>query len=223
MWTSIWQEYVNDWKAHSFEDFVIQILSIIFILVVGMIAIRLLGKKSISQMTLTDVLFIFVLTSTLGALITKPQRIFMAFLVVLTIVVFVFILEKLSQKVNKIERMMVSLPEVIYKDGNFNEYAMRKNNLTVDTVESALRQKGYPSLQVCKVVCIEPTGAISAELKAEYEPIRKIYFDSAVAQILYAINKSEYVEIVPPPVNSAFEEIELGAKAHMNKVDKHME
>ena len=75
MWNNIFNTYWHDFKAHSKEEILIQILSIVFILIIGVVAIKIIGKKSISQMTLANVLFVFVLSSTLGALITKPHRI----------------------------------------------------------------------------------------------------------------------------------------------------
>lgn len=223
MFKNIWHTYVTDWKAHTKEELIIQVISILFILLIGTLAIRILGKKSISQMTLTDVLFVFVLSSTLGALITKPQRTLVALLVVTTIVLFVWSLEKLALKINVFERIIISLPEIIYQDGEFKEKALRKNNLTVDNIESHVRQKGYPSLEVCKTIALEPTGIISFELKPEYEPIKKIYFDAAMQQILQAINKTDYKEPTLPDFTNAFEEITQGGKAHKRPVPKYLE
>lgn len=221
---TIWAEYLKDWNAHTKEELLLQVASIVIILFLGMVAIRLLGKKSFAQMTLVDVLFIFVLSSTLGALITKPSRVFMAVLVVITIILFIWILEKLQLKWNFFERILISMPETIYEDGKWFEIHMKRNNVTVDIVESWIRQKGYPSIQVCKRIIIESTGAFSFELKPEWEPVKKIYFDFAINQILKAIDeKNEYQEPYIPPMNNAFEEVEKGALAHKKKIPKELE
>jgi uncharacterized membrane protein YcaP (DUF421 family) len=223
LWHNIWDMYVKDWTAHTTEQHVIQILSVLVILLFGMTAIRVLGKKSISQMTLTDTLFLFVLSSTLGALITKPVRVFVAMLVVLTIVTFVLILEKLALKVDKIERLLLSQPEILYKEGNINEKALKKNNMTVDTLESTLRQKGVPAMEVCKMIVLEPTGIVSVEFYPEYEPVKKIYFDAAIEEIMKALKIKDYKEPELPDMNSNFDEVEIGTKAHKNKVPKRLE
>jgi len=101
LWKNILQQYIQDWQGHTKEELIIQVISVIIILSLGMIAIRILGNKSFAQATLIDMIFIFVLSSTLGALITKPQRIFVALLVVVTIVVFVWILAVLYQHLAK--------------------------------------------------------------------------------------------------------------------------
>jgi uncharacterized membrane protein YcaP (DUF421 family) len=211
LWNNIFNTYWHDFKAHTKEEILIQILSIVFILIIGVVAIKIIGKKSISQMTLVNVLFVFVLSSTLGALITKPHRIIIALIVVATIVTFVLILEKLSVKTNALERIFVSFPSVIYQDNQYQINELSKNNLTVDQIESSIRAKGISSVEACKTIVLEPTGGIAVEVKPEYEPIKKIYFDKAVEQILKAINeKQAYQEAVPDIKKNLFEEASKG-------------
>jgi uncharacterized membrane protein YcaP (DUF421 family) len=61
------------------------------------------------------------------------------------------------------------------------------------------------------MIILEPTGIISIEVKPEYEPIKKIYFDKAIEQILKAINENkEYKEAVPDIKKNLFEEASKG-------------
>ena len=211
LWNNIFNTYWHDFKAHTKEEILIQILSIVFILIIGVVAIKIIGKKSISQMTLVNVLFVFVLSSTLGALITKPHRIIIALIVVATIVTFVLLLEKLSVKTNAFERMFVSFPSVLYEDNQYQINELSKNNITVDQIESSIRANGISSVEACKTIVLEPTGGIAVEVKPEYEPIKKIYFDKAVEQILKAINeKQRYEEAVPDIKKNLFEEASKG-------------
>jgi uncharacterized membrane protein YcaP (DUF421 family) len=223
LWKSIWEVYVKDWNAHTKEELIIQIISVVIILALGLIAIRILGNKSFAQATLIDMIFIFVLSSTLGALITKPHRIFVAFLVVLTILFFIWLLDKLTLKINYFEKLFVGMPYVIYQDSTFNEYAMRRNNLTVDLLEAAVRSKGIPSLQACKTIVLEPTGAISIEVLPQYEPIKKIYFDAAMQQILKAVDDLKYTEAKLPDLNNLYDEAK--GKGHKKDIEipKHLE
>lgn len=217
MWNNIFNTYWKDFKAHSKEEIVLQILSIVFILIIGVVAMKLIGKKSVSQMTLNNVLFVFVLSSTLGALITNPHRVIIALIVVATIVTFVLILEKLSVKSNALERIFVSLPSVLYEDNQYQISELSKNNITVDQIEMSIRAKGIGSVEACKTIILEPTGGISVEVKPEYEPIKKIYFDEAVKQILQAIdNKQQYKEAVSNIKKNLFEEASKGFNQGQN-------
>jgi uncharacterized membrane protein YcaP (DUF421 family) len=221
LWANIFNTYWSDFKAHSKEEIFIQILSIFFILLIGVIAMKIIGKKSVSQMTLNNVLFVFVLSSTLGALITNPKRIIVALIVVITIVTFVLILEKLSVKSNAFERIFVTYPSVLYQDNEYQINELNKNNITVDQIEASVRAKRISSVEACKTIVLEPTGGISIEVKPEYEAIKKIYFDEAVKQILQAIdNKKEYKEAVPDIKKNLFEETSKGFNQKQNVNNK---
>jgi len=202
---NIWSEYMKDWQHHSFTDNIAQILSVIFILLLGIIAIRMIGKKSINTLTIPNILFIFVLSSTLGALITKPYRIFTGVLVVLCICLFIYILETLIVKINFLEQLFIPKPTILYKDGAFLNENIRKSKMTIDQIESWVRVQGYPSPEVCKTIVIEFGGNLSFELLPEYEPIKKIYFDKAMKDILEAL-ETKYVEAKPPEMNNVFDE-----------------
>jgi uncharacterized membrane protein YcaP (DUF421 family) len=211
LWKNIFNIYWQDFKSHSKEEIIIQILSIFIILVVGVVAIKFIGKKSVSQFTLATVLFIFILSSTLGALITKPTRILIALIVVATIVFFVWLLEKLSLKSNAMERIFVSFPSILYQENQYQIRELQKNNITIDQIEMGVRAQGISSVEACNMIILEPTGIISIEVKPEYEPIKKIYFDKAIEQILKAINENkEYKEAVPDIKKNLFEEASKG-------------
>ena len=119
MLNDIWQGYLKDWNSHSFADNVAQIVCVFIILMLGILAIKIIGKKSINTLTIPNILFIFVLSSTLGALITKPYRIFTGALVVAVICIFIFILEKLIVKSILFEQLFVHKPVILYKDGAY--------------------------------------------------------------------------------------------------------
>jgi uncharacterized membrane protein YcaP (DUF421 family) len=222
LWNNIWQGYIKDWKGHSQDEIFAQILCVVIILFIGVLAVKIIGKKSINTLTIPNILFIFVLSSTLGALITKPYRIFVGLLVVVCIVLFVWILETLIVKINFLEQFLVAQPVILYKNDTFQEDNIRKSKMTIDQIESWIRVQGYPSVDVCKTIVIEFGGNLSFEIKPEYEPIKKIYFDHAMNQILKAIDeKNEYKEINMPQLNNAFDEIKNN---NIKKdVPKHLE
>jgi uncharacterized membrane protein YcaP (DUF421 family) len=192
------------------QDIVAQILCVVIILMVGVFAIKIVGKKSITTLTIPNILFIFVLSSTLGALITKPYRIFIGLIVVISIVIFIYVLEKLIVKFNLFEQIFIAKPTLLYQDGIFLEDNILKSKMTIDQIESWIRVKGYSSVDVCKTIIIEFGGNLSFELKPEYEPIKKIYFDHAMDQILMAIDDLKYQEIKMPEMNNVFEEVKQG-------------
>lgn len=208
---NIWMEYMKDWKGHSKEEIIAQIICVFIILIFGIIAIKIIGQKSINTLTIPNVLFIFVLSSTLGALITKPFRIFIGLAVVSTIVLFIFVLEKLIVKINFFEKFFVPNQIVLYSDGFFHEKNISKAKMTIDQIESWIRLEGISSVEACKTIIIEFGGNLSFELKPEYEPIKKIYFDEAIKQILQALDE-KYAEAKIPEMPNLFDEAKGNSK-----------
>lgn len=202
---NIWMEYVKDWNAHSKEEIIAQIVCVFIILLFGIFAIKIIGQKSVNTLTIPNILFIFVLSSTLGALITKPFRIFIGLAVVITIVFFIFVLEKLIVKLNLFERIFVPKQIVLYSDGSFHLKNISKAKMTIDQIESWIRIEGLPSAEACKTIVIEFGGNLSFEVLPEYEPIKKIYFDAAMKQIMQALDE-KYVETALPEMNNLFDE-----------------
>jgi len=220
LWNEIWQGYMKDWQGHSFTDQIAQIICVVIILLLGIFAIKMIGKKSINTLTIPNILFIFVLSSTLGALITKPYRILTGAMVIGVIVVVILLLETLIVKMNFFEQVFVPKPVVLYKDGQFQVDNIAKSKMTIDQIESWIRVQGLPSVDVCKTIVIEFGGNLSFEVKEEYEPLKKMYFDHAIQQILDAINGSIYKEYQPPELNNAFDEVKNG---HKKDVPRNLE
>lgn len=217
LWINIWQDYLKDWKGHSAEDIVAQIICVFIILMLGILAIKIIGQKSINTLTIPNVLFIFVLSSTLGALITKPYRIFIGAIVCFVITFFIFALEKLIVKLNLFENFFVPKPLILYKDGSFQNKNIRKAKMTIDQIESWIRLEGLPSIEVCKTIVIEFGGNLSFEVYPEYGPINKMQFDAAMKQILDAINGSKYEEAKMPEMAKVFEEVRGNIKKNPPK------
>lgn len=205
-------EILNIYKESFFNhhwgaDFAVQIISVFIILAIAIAALRLIGKKSIAQLTLPNVVFVFILTTTLGALITQPQALFIGIVITILIALIIYIIELLQIKVDLIEFIFVGRPALLVKDGKPQTKQLKKSKMTLDMLESQIRVKGIPSIAACKTVTIEPNGTIGVETFPEYEGIKKIYFDAAVKQILDAINGSKYKEAEIPKIVNIFDEV----------------
>jgi uncharacterized membrane protein YcaP (DUF421 family) len=209
--------YLNSFLEHKVGlNFIVQMISLILILLISMFSLRLVGKKSISQLTLPNVVFVFIFTNCMGTLITTPQALFIALILTAVIIMIIIIIEFLQLKYDWLERFLVGRPNVLVYEGEPDTEQLKKAKITIDMLESQIRLQGLHSLYECKTITLEPNGNIGIEIKPEYEPIQKIYFDEAIKQILQAIDKNnEYIEAVYPDLTNVFEE----AKGKLNKQD----
>jgi uncharacterized membrane protein YcaP (DUF421 family) len=179
-----YHDYLKTFLQEDLTDAVMQIFTLIVILVVGMIALKVVGKKSLSQLTLPQSLFLLMYASTLGTLIVQPQHLIIAVIITIAIVITVNTIERLALKFPNFESYIVGIPDVLYKNDEFVRAELHQNKISADQVEVMCRLKGIPSLEVVERVILEPNGQPSVQVKPQYEQVKKIEFDHAMNQIM---------------------------------------
>ena len=137
------------------------------------IIIRLSGKKSISQMTLPQM----VIMIAMGSLITKPlndsKTIIGTFIAMVIFMAILLLLEYLSLKNDKIEPMLDSTPALLIVDGKLQVENLGKIRMTIDQLESMLREKGISSFSQLRTCTLEIDGKIGYEELKSYNPYAK--------------------------------------------------
>jgi uncharacterized membrane protein YcaP (DUF421 family) len=141
-------------------------------LVALLIAMRLLGKKEMSQITPFD----FVYTIMLGGIL--EQGVYDEKVTILQIVFaiaiwvgLVYIIEVLVEKIDILKRPLKGEPATLIADGVINLKAMKKNNIEMEQLRSMLREKGVFSLKDASYVLLETSGAISILQTIESSPV----------------------------------------------------
>lgn len=139
--------------------------------------IRFTGKKSISQMTFPQLIIMI----SMGSLITKPlnanKTIIGTFLSVLIFIGVMMLLEYISMKGDKIEPFLDSTPALLVRDGKLMLDQMKKQRMTVDQLESILREKGISSFSQLRTCTLEIDGNIGYEEFKNYKPSNDNIFD----------------------------------------------
>lgn len=154
----------------------------ILIFFVGTFILRLSGRKSISQMTISQT----VVMIGLGSLLVQPitgNGLFITFLAALLLAVLMVIMEYLEVKVDFLESLFAGKAVIVIENGKLNIKNMRKLRLTVDRLETRLRQAGISSINDVKYATIEVSGQIGYELKDDKKPLTKEDFRTLMTEI----------------------------------------
>lgn len=150
------------------EHFEVIIRSIIAfgILLIGT---RVLGKQTISQMTLFD----FIAGISLGAITAN-----LAFNLAIDIhhlvlsyfifVVIIFITAYLSMKSRKARKFLAGEPTVIIEEGKILEGNMKKMRYTLDYLNQQLREKDVFNIEEVSHAMVEPNGTLSVLKKPAF-------------------------------------------------------
>ena len=143
-----------------------------FGLIALLIVTRLLGKKSMAQLTPFDFIYSIVLGGILEESIydnkVSPLHLWFA---VAVWGILLFIIEILSQKYDKIRILLKGEASILVKDGALNVQELNKNHLEMEQLRIMLRQQGVFSLREVKDLYLEPGGTISLKKYAKSDMV----------------------------------------------------
>jgi len=161
-----------DWKVIG-----IVVATSIILAFVSTIFLRFGGKKSISQMTLPTL----VIMISMGSVITKPlnenKTIIGTIISILIFLFFMILVEFISVRWNKFEIAVDSKPVLLVIDGTIQVENLKKERMTVDQLESMLRQKGIGCVKDLRTLTLEISGEIGYEEYKNYKPSKDNIFD----------------------------------------------
>jgi len=138
-------------------------------LLVAWFALRIIGKKSIAQMTSYELAGVMLLT-TVAAEPLVFKVVSKASLGTLFIALLVVIIGSLSLRKSLYNLDMK--PDIIIQNGKVNRDVLKRNQMNLPLLLSMLRLKGYAKLSDVEFALIEPNGQISALPKAGCRPVQ---------------------------------------------------
>lgn len=142
------------------------------VIVFGTFLLRIAGRKSISQMTMAQVIVMIGL----GTLIIQPitgSGYWPTFLLAAVLVIVMILMEYLEIKSNRFETFITGKAVTVIENGQVLEGNMRKLRLTADKLEMRLRQAGISRISDVEWATIEVSGNLGYQLKLEKQPATK--------------------------------------------------
>jgi uncharacterized membrane protein YcaP (DUF421 family) len=139
---------------------------------VGTMILRVGGRKSISQMTISQTIVMIGL----GSLLIQPvsgKGLLITFLVAAVLIILMIITEYLEIKVDFLETFFAGKSVIVIQNGTPNIKNLKKLRLSIDRLETRLRQAGISSIEDVKYATIEVSGQLGYELKEDKKPLTK--------------------------------------------------
>ncbi|MBT2624602.1 DUF421 domain-containing protein [Bacillus sp. ISL-32] len=139
-------------------------------IVVGIILLRIAGRKSISQLSVTQT----VIMISIGSIIIQPFIAHNLWETILAASVFIFallVMEILQIKTDFFEKVLSGTTITVVENGNINQKNLKKMRLTEAQLKMRLRQEGFGQIKDFKEVSLEPNGQIGYELYDEAKPV----------------------------------------------------
>jgi uncharacterized membrane protein YcaP (DUF421 family) len=127
-----------------------------------LIALRIFGKKELSQLNTADVILILLISNSVqNAMVGSDTSLWGGLAAAAVLFAINFSLKKLMYKFPKFSDFMQEKPEVLIHDGKMDFKALSKLNITHDELKEAIREHGIEHFSDVKLAMLEIDGNIS--------------------------------------------------------------
>jgi uncharacterized membrane protein YcaP (DUF421 family) len=127
-----------------------------------LIALRIFGKKELSQLNTADVILILLISNSVqNAMVGSDISLWGGLAAASVLFIINFTLKKLMYKFPKFSHLMQEKPEVLIHDGKIDFKALSKLNITSDEIQEAMREHGVEHFIDVKLAMLEIDGNIS--------------------------------------------------------------
>ncbi|TFE29942.1 DUF421 domain-containing protein [Cohnella luojiensis] len=140
------------------------------VVLAGMVLLRISGRKSISQMTVATT----VIMISIGTTIVQPIANNQMWIAIGSAAVFVgslLIIEFLQIKFDWFEKLMAGRSKIVIQNGQIVQQSLRTMRMTVDQLETRLRQLGISNISDVKTATLEPNGQVGYEFMEHAKPL----------------------------------------------------
>jgi uncharacterized membrane protein YcaP (DUF421 family) len=142
-----------------FLELVIRCTVIYLALLLGM---RLFGKREIGQFTLFDLVFVLLVANAVQPAMTGPDSSLTGGLViVLTLLALNFTISFVRLRVPWFNRLVEPASAVVARNGKWNARELRRQGITGEEADAALREHGETSVTDTEMVRLEADGSLS--------------------------------------------------------------
>jgi uncharacterized membrane protein YcaP (DUF421 family) len=174
---------------------------------VGTFILRIGGRKSISQMTISQTAVMIGL----GSLIIQPitgRGLTITLMAAFLLILLMIITEYLQIKIDFLENLFSGKAVIVIENGQLNLKNMKRLRLSIDKLETRLRQAGISSIEDVKYATLEASGQLGYELKDNKKPLTKedfIILMNEIAQMKDMIKNNKSNNIFEEINNKKFE------------------
>jgi len=126
------------------------------------IALRIFGKKELSQLNTADVILILLISNSVQNAMVGNNTTLWGGLVAATILFAInFALKKLMFRYKKLSELILEKPEILIHNGTLDFKKLGKLDITSDELKEAMREHGVEYFKDVKLAMLEIDGNIS--------------------------------------------------------------
>jgi uncharacterized membrane protein YcaP (DUF421 family) len=144
---------------NEYLDVIVRSLAVYFFMV---LAIRLFGKKELSQLNTADIILILLISNAVqNAMVGSNTSLSGGITAALVLFVVNFGLKKILYKFPQLNALIQEKPVVLIHDGKADYKALAKLSISSDELHEAIREHGLEHYTEVKLALLEMDGNIS--------------------------------------------------------------
>jgi uncharacterized membrane protein YcaP (DUF421 family) len=144
---------------NPYLDIVLRSVSVYFFMVV---ALRLFGKKQLSQLNTADVILILLISNSVqNAMVGSNTSLYGGMVAALALFFINYLFKKIMLKSSFIKELVQDKPEILIHNGKTEFKTISHLGITSDELEEAMREHGVEHYNQVKLAMFEIDGSIS--------------------------------------------------------------
>lgn len=126
------------------------------------IALRIFGKKELSQLNTADIILILLISNSVqNAMVGPDTSLWGGLVAALVLFVINFIIKKLTHKFKFLSNLLLDKPEILIHDGQLDFKSLSKLDISDEELKEAMREHGIEYFKDVKLAMLEIDGTIS--------------------------------------------------------------
>ncbi len=144
---------------NPYLDIILRSVAVYFFMI---IAVRIFGKKELSQLNTADVILVLLISNAVqNAMVGNNTSLLGGLLAAFVLFLLSFSLKKLMYKSKKFNDFVQDKPEILIHNGKTEYKTLTKLDITSDELEEVMREHGVLHYNEVKLAMLEVDGNIS--------------------------------------------------------------
>jgi len=144
---------------NPYLDIILRSAAVYFFMV---IALRVFGKKELSQLNTADIILILLISNSVQNAMVGPDTSLWGGLAAATVLFAInFIVKKITANSKWAKELLVDKPEILIHNGVLDFKMLSKLDISHDELKEAMREHGVEHFTEVKLAMLEPDGNIS--------------------------------------------------------------
>lgn len=144
---------------NGYVQIVLRCLAVYFFVI---IAIRIFGKKELAQLSVTDLVFILLISNAVqNAMVGSDSTLQGGLVAAISLFIFNFILKRIFYRNKRLSELIQGKSELLIYNGKLQEHNLKKSEITLEELEAAVREHGVKDIQHVDLAILEVDGNIS--------------------------------------------------------------